>query len=405
MLENQSIICISNTTWHGPYTKSTVQLLSRLGRNNKILFIEYPHTVKDVITTWMGKQRAPVAQMLGFKRRLVKELLPGGAEIHRLIVPPVLPFDVKPEWLFRLLNRVSVLIYRSSARKAIRQLRMQDTIVITAFNPFYGLPLLGQFNEKLNVYYCYDGTDTQKHGQRAYAVERRYCEKTDAIIVTSDHLLEIRKQFNQNCVVVKNGVEYDAFQPFAAASAIRKIPVRIGYVGSIDYRFDTTSVLYAIENRPEWQFEFTGDIRNQEAYQVLIAKRNVKFHPPVKPQEVPEIMVGFSAGIIPYLKDDINKNIYPLKINEYLALGIPVVMTDFASLPEFSGLISVADSSKSFLTALEHEIITDSEAKRAERIEMARANSWEERTKIFADYLEEFLAEKQNKYQSTGRKV
>jgi hypothetical protein len=28
--------------------------------------------------------------------------------------------------------------------------------------------------------------------------------------------------------------------------------------------------------------------------------------------------------------NEVNKNIYPLKINEYLAVGVPVVMTAFA---------------------------------------------------------------------------
>ncbi|HSN50361.1 MAG TPA: hypothetical protein VLR52_03940, partial [Bacteroidales bacterium] len=82
--------------------------------------------------------------------------------------------------------------------------------------------------------------------------------------------------------------------------------------------------------------------------------------------------------------------------------GIPVVMTDFALLPEFTGLISVANGPESFLEALDHEINTDSEEKRLKRIEMARVNSWEERTKIFSDYLSFFLEEKQ-KTHSSGR--
>lgn len=397
MFENHCIICISNTTWHGPYTKSTVQLLSRLGRNNRILFIEYPHTVKDVITTLIGKQRAPVARMLGFKKRLVKETLADGTAIYRLIVPPVLPFDVGFNWLFRLLNRISVTIYKFTVRRAMKTLGFSDPVVITAFNPFYGLPLIGHFGEKLNVYYCYDATDIQKHGQRAFPVEKEYCEKTDAIIVTSDHLLKIRKPYNQNCVVVKNGVEFETFQPFASVSALKKLPVTIGYVGSIDYRFDIETVLYAVLNKPEWRFEFVGDIRNAEALRVFKDKPNVRFRDPVSPGKVPEIIAGYAAGIIPYLKDEMNRNIYPLKINEYLAVGIPVVMTDFATLPEFDGVISVASGAGNFLSALENEIKNDSEEKRKIRIDTAKMNSWEERTKIFSNYLDIFLTKKQKK--------
>ena len=46
MLKGKNIICISQTTWHGEFTKSTVQLLSLLAKNNNVVFIEYPFTVK-----------------------------------------------------------------------------------------------------------------------------------------------------------------------------------------------------------------------------------------------------------------------------------------------------------------------------------------------------------------------
>jgi hypothetical protein len=48
----KNIICISQTTWHGEFTKSTVQLLSLLAENT---IVEYPFTIKDVVFTWKTK--------------------------------------------------------------------------------------------------------------------------------------------------------------------------------------------------------------------------------------------------------------------------------------------------------------------------------------------------------------
>ena len=50
MLSNENIVCVSNTTWEGFYTKSTVQILSLLAAKNKVLFVEYPFTIKDAFS-------------------------------------------------------------------------------------------------------------------------------------------------------------------------------------------------------------------------------------------------------------------------------------------------------------------------------------------------------------------
>jgi hypothetical protein len=52
----KNIICISQTTWHGEFTKSTVQLLSLLAEKNTIVFVEYPFTIKDVVMSLLGKK-------------------------------------------------------------------------------------------------------------------------------------------------------------------------------------------------------------------------------------------------------------------------------------------------------------------------------------------------------------
>ena len=93
MIEGKNIICISQTTWHGEFTKSTVQLLSLLAEKNTIVFVEYPFTVKDVIMSLLGKQRAQVSRMLGFKKRIVDEKTYNGAVVKHLVMPPVLPVD------------------------------------------------------------------------------------------------------------------------------------------------------------------------------------------------------------------------------------------------------------------------------------------------------------------------
>jgi hypothetical protein len=96
------------------------------------------------------------------------------------------------------------------------------------------------------------------------------------------------------------------------------------------------------------------------------------------------------AGIIPYICDEINKNVYPLKINEYLAVGVPLVITDFAKLSDFDEYVKVAKSKEEFHEYLVHELATDNAAKIQARIWFASKNSWQARAKQFAQAIADF---------------
>ena len=199
-----------------------------------------------------------------------------------------------------------------------------------------------------------------------------------------------KKQFNKNSVVVKNGVDFDMFVEQAKKDVNKHSKKVIGYTGSLDYRFDIDLIEFAVQKLPEYSFEFTGGILNQKVVERLSNYENVIFHPAVHASEVPELVAKFDIGIIPYLLSEINKNIYPLKINEYLAIGIPVVMTEFAVLKDFENIACVAKSKEEFVDLIKTQVENDNSKKIKERIDFARSNSWESRAKQFGDYIEKF---------------
>lgn len=390
MIEGKNIICISQTTWHGEFTKSTVQLLSLLAEKNTVVFVEYPFTVKDVVFSVLGKQKAQVARMLGFKKRIKDEKTDTGAIVKHLVMPPVLPVDfIGNESIFRKVFSINTFIYKNQLHQTIKKLKLDNPIIITAYNPMYGLPMINQLNEYLNIYYCYDGMDTQRHNSRIYNIEKQFCKEVDCIITTSDYLNSEKKKLNPNSFVVKNGVDFKLFAPHSknTVSSIETVK-KVGYIGTLDFRFDIDIMEYAIKELPHILFEFTGYLLNHDIQDRLSQYKNAAFFKSVQAHEVPKLLAKYDLGIIPYKMNEVNKNIYPLKINEYLAVGVPVVMTAFANLSDFKSIVKTAETKELFKASIENELKNDTNELIKERIEFAKLNSWESRAIAFSDIIE-----------------
>lgn len=388
MIKGKDIICISYTTWEGEYTKSTVKLLSLLALENNVVFIEYPKTIKDLFKGVFGLDKVPVLRMLGLEKRVQTITADTGAKLKHVVMPAVLPTaSIKNNKILDLFYKWNTYLYGKKLLKIKKTYNLNNSIVITAFNPVYGLAMVGKLNERTNIYYCYDGMDLNRNNAKTIELEKKFCKKVDAVITTSDYLNDEKKHFNRNSLIVKNGVDCDMFLPYAKKTVNASTKKIIGYTGSLDYRFDIDLIEFAVQELSNYSFEFTGGLLNQKVVDRLLKYKNVTFNSAVKASEVPAVVKNFDVGIIPYLLSEINKNIYPLKINEYLAIGVPVVMTEFAVLKDFENVVSVTRSKEEFVAQIRYQIENDRETLIQKRIEFAKKNSWNNRALQFGEYI------------------
>lgn len=151
--------------------------------------------------------------------------------------------------------------------------------------------------------------------------------------------------------------------------------------GSIDNRLDFNLLTYLFRRFADAQFVFVGRITENSLQQRLKNFPNVYCAGPQSPETLPGWVQQMDLCLIPFVKNRFTAGIYPLKANEYLAAGKPVVSTAFADLHDFQGLISIADGWDPFAEAVEASL-NSNDGQAAARKAFAAGNSWENRAAL-----------------------
>ena len=378
MPDKRNILCLSNPTWEGDYAKTIVELMTVAAETHHVLYVDYQFTIKDLLYAFLGRSNAPWKRMLGLENRLRKIELSEHHAVHVLTPPTILTINfLKDGWLYRRLLKFNSDIVARSIEKALAKLKMQqDLIVIDAFSPGMGLYNIGRFNEAAHFYHCYDEIGAADwFGVHGADLEREYMPKVDGVICTSRGLYNAKKPYNKNTFLVQNGVNFDLFSQGLRDNTSDEQKV-IGYIGSIDDRLDYGLLEQLFKDYPEWAFHFVGRCNYDKGKQILNQYPNVTLLGSMPVTALPEVLATFHAGLIPFVKNDFTKGIYPLKINEYLAAGLPVVLTRFSDLSEFESTAAICDSPEDFSLALKREIEADTFGQRKQRVAIAQRNSW-----------------------------
>jgi glycosyltransferase involved in cell wall biosynthesis len=376
------IVCVAFPAFEGDYVKSTVELMRQMANRHRVLYVDYAYTWNDLIGGLLGKKKeVPAKKMLGLLPRLTTQQNESGNDIYVLTPPPILPLNfLKNKTMYGFLGKINGWLMQRTIRQAMKSLGIQNPFVINAFNPFFGETLVNKLNEKKRLYYCYDEISAcmwaKNHGGR---LEQAFIPQNHAVVVSSQGLYQSKKALAKNCFIVQNGVDARFFD---VKTEDRNSSQQLGYIGSIDSRLDYTLLVKLATQNPDKELVMVGRIvADQPIVKAGITKLrslpNVRFEGAKSPQELVGYMAHFSVGLIPFVKNEQTKAIYPMKINEYLAAGLPVVSTDFAPLSEFEGVVAFGKDLNHFCQLVTQELANNSTQKQAKRVDFARQNTWQ----------------------------
>lgn len=374
MLKNENIICISSIDWDFIW-QGHQEIMSNLAANgNRVLFIENTGV------------RTPGIRDIGRIRQRIKNWFKGVKGIRQenenlyIYSPLVLPFPYSR--IARFINRNLVF---PVLERWMKILDFNNPIIWTFLPTPLSLDIVEGFKRKLLIYYCIDSfTVSSTAAKKIKKSEIKLLKKADAVFVTSTQLEDYCSKYNSNVHKFPFAVNFDKFQKARLENnniikELENIPGPIvGYVGGIHKWIDQHLVEQVVRKLKDYSFVFLGPV--QTKISLLSHLKNIYFLGKQEHNRIPFFIKNFDVCIIPYSLTDYTKNVYPTKLNEYHAMGKPVVSTDLPEVneynTEFGELVFIGRSSEEFAERIREAIQKDDTQLERERIKVAQENSW-----------------------------
>lgn len=236
------------------------------------------------------------------------------------------------------------------------------------------------------VYYCGDDFGALAGVDHApvLALERELAEAADLIVVSHRRLAA--KFPAEKVLYLPHGVSAARFAG-ASAAPPAGVPVA-GYLGLIDGRTDFDALAAAARALPGWRIVLAGPVAAEAAGAVARLARlpNVTLCGPVPPGEVPALLAGWTAALLPYRDTPMTRACDPLKLREYLAAGLPVAAFPFAAGLPHGDLFTLC--APDGLAAALDALAAEPPGRRAARRAAMAGEDWAVRARVLSDALE-----------------
>ncbi len=322
--------------------------------------------------------------------------------------PIVLPFPyLKIAVWFNSRSIIAIL------EKWIKALNFNNPIIWTFLPTPLTIDLIDKIPHELSVYYCIDSfAASSATAKKIKSSEIKLLEMVDLVFVTSSQLYNHCSSYNQNVHIFPFGVNYNKFEKIrlSQSSSIKEIknikkPI-IGYIGGIHKWIDFDLINRMAIARPDYSFVFVGPI--QADVSSLTGLKNIYFLGKQEHERLPSFIRDFDACIIPYKITDYTNNVYPTKLNEYLAMGKPVVSTALPEVINFNKtnneIISLGDNCEKFINLIDRAVNNQCPEDRQKRLKAARKNSWDNRISEMSRLIEDTSSLKNNSDFDWGEK-
>jgi len=377
------IICFG-PDWYKPSFTSSMQIMQHLSAGRRLLWVN-PIPVR-LPAGGGGERRA-------FWRKVVQKLRTHLRLLHR----------VRPGfWIFSPLYLPAFLSDRGVRANAallavqvacLRRLLGMGRVLIWATGTYHPLFVARRLRPWRFFYHYADKNSafTDLPAARASELRERYESYDRALLAAADRVycaslaihrdLTTRLGKDPKITYLPHGVDFEHFhgvreRDLPLPEVLRDLPHPvIGYFGTLTNRSDMRILRALTERHPDWSIVLIGRVVGD--YSTFAEHPNICFTGAVPYADLPRYAQVFDLGIMHWIQTEWITNSFPVKAQEYLALGIPVVSIPIRQVEEeFGDLVSIASDPDRFVTLVEEELLADNATKRHQRAERVRERDW-----------------------------
>ncbi len=383
MIERKDIVVVSIQPWDIKIGSNCKNIATEFAKKNRVLYVNPP---LDRITSYRERHTDEVKKRIRIKRGTDPALEKIDSQMWTLY-PPILVESIN--WLpapllFDFFNKQNAGKFASAIREALNTLGFKNIMLFNDSSMFLGLHLKQLLAPDIYVYYMRDylikNPYWKKHGLRT---EPKLIREADVVVNNSMLYTEYGARYNKHSYMVGQGCETALFdsrkQKIEVADDLKKIPKPIiGYVGYLSARRLSIEVIeHMARVKKAWNIVLVGPEDEAFKNSALHQYENIHFLGSRDPSLLPRYIGGFDVAMNPQVINDTTMGNYPRKIDEYLAMGKPVLATATKAMEYFKAHVYLGITKEDYVRLGEKALEEDNSELRIKRQAFGTSHSWE----------------------------
>ncbi|QJD77017.1 glycosyltransferase [Spirosoma rhododendri] len=331
--------------WNLPLGGNCKDIALELAKAHRVLYVNPPD---DWLTALRRTQAADPAD---------DELMHVGATCW-VLTPrlQICPLNWLPDgWLYDRLNYWNNRRVAQCIQQTVKQLGFADVVLFNDSDMVRSFYLPDLLKPRQFIYYTRDNLLAigywQRHGQR---LEPALMRKATFVAANSAYLARLARQHNPRTVDIGQGCDLHQFDPAVSHpepdELTRIAHPRIGYLGALNAaRLTIDWLVLAAHTHPDWQLVLIGPEDDAFRQSALHELPNVHFLGAKPMAQLPAYLAHLDVAINPQQLNELTIGNYPRKIDEYLAMGKPVVALKTETMALFADYVRLAANGTEFV--------------------------------------------------------
>jgi glycosyltransferase involved in cell wall biosynthesis len=386
MIINRDIVIVGQQPWDVEIGSNCKNIAVEFSRHNRVLYVNSP---LDRITRYRRKHEPAVQKRINIVSGKQDGLEKIADNLWTYYPGEMIESInwIKSHGVFNLLNKRNNKIFARSIQKGMQQLGFKNIILFNDNDIFRCFYLKDYLKPAVSIYYSRDYLLTVDYWKlHGTMLEPLLIAKSDVCVANSTYLADYCRQYNPQSYYVGQGCDLAIFSKNSYPVPTDITPIAkpvIGYVGALQaLRLDIKLLETIATAKPAWQIVLVGPEDEHFRASKLHGLPNVHFLGSKPPDDLPAYINSFDVCLNPQVINEVTRGNYPRKIDEYLAMGKPIVATETAFMKTvFSGHTYLCNTPAEYIAAIEKALSEDSPELQQKRKDFAASHSWENNVK------------------------